>query len=157
MALKNSYRTRQSGHLTLGMILLLAGLIVIFKAPGLKSLGGVSPSFDIVVVIIAVGLILTCASFYSLTIQLDYDQLSFWFGIGLIRKSIRWDEILSVSLVKIPWFYLWGIKSIPGGWYYSVAPEKMGLELSLIGGRRILLGTSRPEELLARVEMEITL
>jgi hypothetical protein len=84
--------------------------------------------------------------FYGLTIELSTDKLSFWFGIGLIRKSYSFEEIQSATEVKSPWYYLWGIKSIPDGWLYAIGPGT-ALEIVLKSGKKFRLGTDEPQEL----------
>ena len=55
--------------------------------------------------------------FYSFTIEISKRKLKFWFGIGVVRKSVLLSEIESTQEVVNPWYYFWGIKSIPGGWF----------------------------------------
>jgi hypothetical protein len=89
---------------------------------------------------------LVLALFYALTIELTEGKLSFWFGIGIIRKSYSFEEIQAVTEVESPWYYLWGIKSIPDGWLYAIAPGT-ALEIVLKSGKKIRLGTNEPQEL----------
>ncbi|MBC8336057.1 MAG: hypothetical protein ISR59_00270 [Anaerolineales bacterium] len=55
------------------------------------------------------------ALFYSFTIEISEGELNFWFGISVIRKSYSLSEIHSAREVVNPWYYFWGVKSIPGG------------------------------------------
>lgn len=89
--------------------------------------------------------------FYSFTIEIAEEKLRFWFGIGLIQKTIALDEIQSTKEVKNPWYYFWGIKSIPGGWLYAIAPGT-AVEIKLRDGRINQLGTNQPERLNQAIE-----
>lgn len=82
--------------------------------------------------------------FYSLTIQVAEEKIKFWFGFGLFRKTYALNEIKSTRIVKNPWYYFWGVKSIPGGWLYSIAPGP-ALELVLKNGLIVHIGTDQPK------------
>ena len=88
--------------------------------------------------------LLGLALFYSFTIEISEGKLKFWFGIGAIQKSVPLSEIESSREVVNPWYYFWGIKSIPGGWFYAIAPGP-AVEILLKSGKIIHLGTDQPE------------
>ena len=142
------YRYTQIGILTILMILLAAAFTALMFASGLDSTEGGDASVLKVTALVVAGLfVLALASFYSFTIQIAAGKLNFWFGFGVARKSFPITEILSVEILKNPWYYLWGIKSIPGGWLYSIAPGGRVIELIFKDNRKIQLGTNRPEEI----------
>ena len=84
--------------------------------------------------------------FYSSTIEISEGKLKFWFGIGLVSKTFALNDIQSYKEVKFPWYYLWGVKSIPGGWLWAIAPGT-AVEINLNNGKKFLLGTNQPKEL----------
>ena len=84
--------------------------------------------------------------FYSFTVEISEEKLKFWFGIGVIRKTYALSEIQSTKEVENPWYYFWGVKSIPGGWFYAIAPGT-AVEIELKNGRVVQLGTNQPEKL----------
>ncbi len=88
--------------------------------------------------------LLGIALFYALTVEISGGKLKFWFGIGAIQKSVPLSEIESSREVVNPWYYFWGIKSIPGGWFYAIAPGP-AVEILLKSGKIIHLGTDQPE------------
>ena len=142
------YRYTQIGILTILMILLAAVFTALMFASGLNSTEGGDASVLKVTALVVAGLfVLVLASFYSFTIQIAAGKLNFWFGFGVARKSFPITEILSVEILKNPWYYLWGIKSIPGGWLYSIAPGGLVIELIFKDNRKIHLGTNRPAEI----------
>ena len=89
--------------------------------------------------------------FYSLTIEISAEQLKCWFGIGVVRKTIVLSEIQSTQVIKNPWYYFWGVKSIPGGWFYAIAPGT-AVEIELRDGRILQLGTNQPYKLNQAIE-----
>jgi hypothetical protein len=84
--------------------------------------------------------------FYSFTVQVAAGKIKFWFGIGLFRKTYSLSEIKSTRQVKDPWYYFWGVKSIPGGWLYAIAPGD-ALEIVLKNGLIVHVGTDQPKML----------
>ena len=90
--------------------------------------------------------LLGIALFYAFTVDISPRYLKFWFGVGWIRKSYILEEIQSSQAVVSPWYYFWGIKSIPGGWLYAIAPGR-AVEIVLRNGKKLRLGTNQPKEL----------
>ena len=146
--MKPSYRHTQIGAWTV-LILLFMGALV---APIALSALADGQTAIVLVIIVLYGLIL--AMFYALTIEISADKLSFWFGFGLIRNSYSLEEIQSVTEVKSPWYYLWGIKSIPDGWLYAIGPGT-ALEIVLKSGKKVRLGTDEPPELKQAIDEAI--
>ncbi len=91
-------------------------------------------------------LVLTLFIFGSLTIEVTSEKLKWYFGIGLVRKSIFLQEIQTVSIVKNPWYYGWGIRLTPHGWLYNVSGTR-GVEIELKSGKKFRLGSDEPEKL----------
>jgi len=134
------YRHTQFGALTI-IILLVVGLLI---APIIWSM---IDEGSLLVAIVTVALfLLTLALFYALTVQISDGKLKFYFGMGLISKTYSLNEIKSTKEVKDPWYYLWGIKSIPGGWLYAIAPGD-ALEIVFKNGKIVHLGTNQSKEL----------
>ena len=79
-------------------------------------------------------------------------RLSFWFGFGVARKSIRLEDIRSVEVVVNPWYYFWGIKSIPGGCLYSITPGGRAVEVVLENKKLIRLGTNIADEIKEKLD-----
>jgi hypothetical protein len=138
--MKQSYRHTQFGAWTM-LILLLVGAFIVPVVLSMLSNG--QQAVALVTVILYC---LVLALFYALTVEVSEGKLSFWFGIGIIRKSYSFEEIQAVTEVKSPWYYLWGIKSIPDGWLYAIAPGT-ALEIVLKSGKKIRIGTNEPQEL----------
>ncbi len=134
------YKHTQFGALTL-TILILAGILTAYIILPMLADGR-----------LAVALVTLClyllivALFYSFTVKISEGKLKFWFGIRVISKSYSLEEIQSTQEVENPWYYLWGIKSIPGGWLYAIGPGS-AVEIVFKNGKIIRLGTNQPNEL----------
>ena len=84
--------------------------------------------------------------FHSLTVQITDNQLRLWFGPGFIQKTYPLSEIVRAEAVKNRWYYGWGIKLIPRGWLFNVSGLD-AMEVTLESGKRVRIGTDRPQEL----------
>jgi hypothetical protein len=93
----------------------------------------------------AVILALVVLVFTVMTVTVKDREIVVSMGLELIRKKIPVANIISVSEVKIPWHSV-GFKKISGGWLYSVAVSK-GLDITLQGGRRVVIGSDDAEGL----------
>ncbi len=150
------HRYTQVGRLTILMMLLAAVFTAFMFDSGLKSNEGQDATILKVTGLLVAGFfVLALASFYSFTIQIADGNIKFWFGFGVARKSLPLEGILSVEIVKNPWYYLWGIKSIPGGWLYSIAPGGRAIELIFKDDKKIHLGTNNSEEIKQRLDQAI--
>lgn len=134
------YRHTQIGISTL-LVLLAAVALSVWIAWSLAADG--RAGIGVLVVGLALLLLL---SFYAATVEVTAGELRYRFGVGLIRRSYPLAEIKSAQAVTNPWYYLWGVKSIPGGWLYAVAPGS-AVEITLEDGKVIRLGTDRPQAL----------
>lgn len=139
------YKHTQFGTLTI-IILLVVGILL---SPIILSL--ITEGRGLLILSMVVLYLLTLTFFYAFTVEISERRVKWWFGIGAIRKSCLLKEVQSTKEVKNPWYYLWGIKSIPGGWLYAIAPGS-AVELVFKDGKVVRLGTNRPEELRKAIE-----
>ena len=138
--MRSSYRHTQYGVLNF-IILFLVAILIAVVAVAIIAEGRLAAA----VVMIAVYL-LGAAMFYNFTVEVSDDHLKCWFGIGLVRKSIPLMEVQSSRTVVDPWYYVWGIKSIPGGWLYAIAPGPM-VEIKLKDGKIFHIGSDQADKL----------
>lgn len=123
------------------VVFLMTGILIGVVALTIISEGRIlSAIFMICVYLFGLGL------FFSFTVEISEEKLKFWFGIGVIRKTYALSEIQSTKEVENPWYYFWGVKSVPGGWFYAIAPGT-AVEIELKNGRVVQLGTNQPEKL----------
>ena len=128
------------------LVFLITGILIAVVSVRLLAENRV-PAVILMMVIYLIGLVM----FYSLTVELSAEKLKFWFGIGVVRKTIALSEIQATKVVKNPWYYFWGVKGIPGGWFYAIAPGT-AVEIELSDGKIIQLGTNQPKKLNQAIE-----
>lgn len=138
--MKPIYRHTQYGILMFA-VFLIVGVLIMLVAQAIIAEGRLTAAFILIILTI-----FFIALFYASTIELSARYIKFWFGIGLIRKTIPLSDIQSTRQVVNPWYYFWGIKSIPGGWFYAIAPGP-ALEIILKNKKVIHIGTDQPAEL----------
>lgn len=84
--------------------------------------------------------------FSSLTVEIRSSSLVFWFGPGLLRKTVPLADIASVEAVRNPWYWGIGLRVTPRGMLYSVSGLS-AVEIARHDGGRFRLGTDEPERL----------
>lgn len=86
-------------------------------------------------------------NFFSMTIRIDEDQLSWYFGIGLFRFHVPLDQIRKTSTTRLNLIDGFGIRYRPGrGSVYNVSGFS-GIEIQKKDGGVIRLGTEDPVRL----------
>ena len=95
--------------------------------------------------------------FYKLKVEIYGREIRITYGIGLVRKTIRPEGIVSVSIVKLPWYVGAGIRMLPDGMLYSLQ-TRTAVRLDYRGdgaGKTVFIGTPEPEELKRALEHHI--
>ena len=115
----------------------LAGLAIGLTPPGLIA------RIAAVGVMGAVGY-----NFRSLTVEIDDNELRLKFGDGPIRKTIALADVTGVETTRTSPLSGWGVRFIGGGWLYNIYGLD-AVEVTLAGGKRVLIGTDEPEQLAA--------
>ncbi len=85
--------------------------------------------------------------FSSLTVEVDDQNLKWFFGPGFWRKSVARSDIVHASAIRTQWWHGWGIRYTPMGWLYNV----YGLDAVAVARqsrRPVLIGTDEPDALL---------
>jgi hypothetical protein len=143
------YKHTQFGVLTL-IIIFVTGVLIALVLLSMLAEG------RLVVAFVMIGIyLLGLALFYAFTIEVSEGLLKFWFGIGGIGKSYSLKEIQSNQEVENPWYYFWGVKSIPGGWLYAIAPGS-AVEIVFKNGKIVRLGTNQSKKLIQAIDDAIT-
>jgi hypothetical protein len=137
------YRHIQIGYVTIGA-LGVACLLTIYRM--FDRADGIA-WHQVVTLVILLACLLT---FSSMTIEIRDGILSWWFGFGLIRKSVPLVDLVQGSLVQIKWYHGWGIHLTSTGWLYNVSGFR-AVELRRSNGISFQLGSDEPEVLLAAV------
>jgi len=97
-------------------------------------------------IVILIGLIGT-ALFWGLTVEVNKDVVGLYFGLGIIRRNIRREDIAMVALVRNRWWWGFGIRWTPHGWMWNIAGLD-AVELTYHNGKMFRIGTDEPEALL---------
>jgi hypothetical protein len=85
-------------------------------------------------------------AFSSLTVEVSSDELVWFFGPGVWRKSIPRSEIESAVPVRNEWWWGWGIHLTPRGWLYNVSGLD-AVEVSLHDGKMLRIGSDQVGQL----------
>ncbi|CAK2701304.1 hypothetical protein [Vibrio crassostreae] len=126
-----------SKELNKGLLLIL-GLISVFIV--LTSDSGYGALFALSInALIAV-------LFFSITIELKSDILTWYFGFGFLRKTVKVSEIVDTSFYQTKWYQGIGIRMLSDGWLYN-ASIGSALKLSLSDGKQFYIGCKNTEGL----------
>ena len=108
---------------------------------------------DTKAVLLIIGLVMVL--FYKLDVRVSDQDVKFMFGIGLIRRSIPLDQIVSAEVVKNSIWSGWGIRVGPGFTLYNVSGFD-AVELTLKGKKqKVRIGTSVPEKLSRYINQKV--
>jgi hypothetical protein len=88
----------------------------------------------------------TALLFLTLTVAVDAENVTVWFGPGFFKKALPAIDVESCRMVK-HCFWPWGFWGWPGkAWFFSVAGTH-SVEIKMRDGVRYMIGTNRPEDL----------
>ena len=77
--------------------------------------------------------------FFSMTIELKGDTLTWYFGFGFWRKVVKVSDIVDTSFYQTKWYQGIGIRMLSDGWLYN-ASTGSAIKLILSGGKHIYIG-----------------
>lgn len=138
-AFYGSYRHTQPGGLTLRLLLGLAALFLVLGIFVHKA------------ILLSVPILLVFAWFFrSLTVEIDERELRWYFGSGLIHKSVALEEIVSSKPVRTNLMEGWGIHMSRYGRLYNVSGFD-AVAVTLRSGKRFAIGTDEPQVLAMRL------
>ncbi|MFP6598015.1 MAG: hypothetical protein VCC01_11215 [Candidatus Hydrogenedentota bacterium] len=151
----NLYEHRQPAIFIIRLFLGIAITILLLATVNVMNMDGstieaISPlSFFLIPPSI---LLIVGTLFRSLTVCVGKEDISLAFGLGIIRKRFRIEDIESSRVVRNRWYYGLGIRKIQNGWLYNVSGLD-AVELQMKDGRRFRIGTDEPDELLEAIEV----
>src|SRR6185295_14455678 len=132
------YKHTQTGWIT--VIICLAVMVAFYLLPTPPEARRIAQP------IICFILLFVAALMAALTVEVDDDSVRVKFGVGLIHKSFRLDEIAACRPVRNKWWWGWGIRLIPNGWLYNVSGLD-AVELEMHNGKKFRIGTDEPRRL----------
>lgn len=144
--MRTSYQHKQFGGISL-----LASVIGILVVLLLVSQLGPQP---LLLILLAL-MVFVAVSCSSLTVIVTQSSLVFWFGPGVLRKTIALREVESVEPVRNPWYYGIGLRVTPRGMLYNVSGLS-AVEITKRDGTRLRVGTDEPERLAAALRQALS-
>ncbi len=142
-----SYKHTQIGYL----MLVVTFTVLVFFAWVYMTASAEPPSVDsgpnFAVTAIMAFILFIFASFSTLAVTLDKNDLHIKFGYGIFRKKFPLGEIASAKIVKNHWYYGWGIRLWlwPKMWIYTVSGFD-AVEIIMRNGSIYRIGTDVPSE-----------
>lgn len=139
------YKNTQIGYVTGGIATLAAVLVYYsFRADNVEGLGWFGTSM----VVLCAGAALL---FSSLTVEVDDEEVRFYFGPGFWTRHIPLRDITRVEEVRNSPLAGWGIRYTVHGWLYNVSGLH-AVELDVEGQGSIRVGTDEPQRLKAAID-----
>ncbi len=107
--------------------------------------------FGALAAIIALSVLPVTFSFMTLTVVVDETHIALRFGYGIVRKRFALADVTGCAPVRTTYLDGIGIRMMNRGWLYNVTTGS-AIELTLVGGKRVWIGTDQPDQLLAAIE-----
>jgi hypothetical protein len=130
----------------LGIVILATCVAVAVVGTAITSRTHPTASIPMLVVLAAIAII-----FHSLTVEIDGNELRWYFGPGLWTYRLALDDIQSVTTVHNQWWNGLGIRKAPNFTLYNVSGLD-AVELILKTGNIRRIGTDDPQGLLAALQ-----
>ena len=135
------YESKQTAWWTFAIAIVL-GVIGLGLAIGYGLAGG----FDALIGVFLLLLALFVSNFGTLTVHVTNSEVRWFFGRGLIGKSIPLERIRDVEVHRSPWYWGWGIRWTPRGWLWR-SNGLVAVWLQLSNGKQIGVGSDDPQSL----------
>ena len=143
----STYRSLQQGTLIRYIVAAATAVVCI----AILLTGPVTEWWFYPLLLFAVGAgVLLAWQFSSLSVEVDDDEVRWWFGRGIWPKSVQRADIASAMPVRNKWWWGWGIRYYGKGWLYNVSGLD-AVEIVLRSGKHIRIGTSDPQGLAAAI------
>jgi hypothetical protein len=112
-----------------------------------------TPGADAAILLLMLGAAVSSLLLWSLTIEINASHFRFWFGPGLIKKTIPIVKIKACEPVDgiLAWGIHWAGKR---GWLYNVSGRR-AVALTLTDGGHLMVGTDEPERVCEAVSLAI--
>lgn len=134
------WRRTQVGRFTLALDVVL---LVLLGVPAIAT-GSLALWLGVAVVVL-LGVV-----FSTLTVEVTDRAVRLWFGPGILRRTVPLTELAGAEIASAPWWHGIGLRFTPSGIMYNVAVGRT-VDLVFRSGKRVRVGTDRPEELLHAV------
>jgi hypothetical protein len=138
------YRHTQRSALALFVLCLGAVIPIGFLVT--RMLAPMDAGLRLTLLAASLAMLVSAFVFSSLTISIRDGQLSWWFGPGVVKKTVPLSTIISAEPTTTSFINGWGIHLTGRGWLYNVSGRDAVL-VTQRDGNRFLLGTDEPENL----------
>ena len=132
------YHHKQTGWVMLigfGLTFLTLLILSIFLATHVSALSALITFFS------AAAIVVLLALFSSMTVEINDDKLSWYFGPRFWKKTVSLAEIEDATPIQTKWYWGYGIKFFgPDRWLYNVSGLE-AVEIKLKSGGWIRIGT----------------
>ena len=125
------------------IILLVISAFIIFS----PELAGLK------IIILSINLLVTLL-FFSLTIVINEQKLRWYFGFGIISKSVELSQIADTSTYQTKWYQGIGIRMLSDGWLYNASVGK-AVKITLTDGKNIYLGCKDADALQKALKVKV--
>ncbi|MGH7328650.1 MAG: hypothetical protein ACREJX_09905 [Polyangiaceae bacterium] len=141
------YEHRQIGWVTIVVIVGVIAALSVALAISERN-GEQQRAFNVVIIVVAV----IGAIFSSLTIRITDRSMAWWFGVPMIGRQIRLDEVESIGPTRTNIMEGWGIHlTWWHGWVWNVSGFN-AVQIKLRSGMRFAVGTPEPQAVVEAVE-----
>jgi hypothetical protein len=138
------YRRTQRSRWVVAVFTAAAVIPVALLATG--SYGPVETGARLTIGAASLALLLSALAFSSLTVVIRDGHLAWWFGPGVVRKTVPLSTIAAVEPTTTALIDGWGIHATARGWLYNVAGRGAVL-VTQADGKRFLIGSDEPDRL----------
>lgn len=138
-----NYERRQYGK----AFLVMAFVILVLVTGVLAAMGDMLPAMSVSAMLV---ILMACFSWLTVSVQREGIKLSF--GIGLVRRTIPYERIVSTTIVRNKWWYGWGIRLSPHGWMWNLSGLD-AVELLYEDGKAFRIGTDDPKGLKRAIDV----
>jgi len=140
------YKKTQTSYLLLVISAVIIGAQFFMFFTESEFFGEVSLSSFLFISII---LVLTLLLFSRLTIAIDNDRISGFFGFGIFKQKMQLSDIdkKTIEVINAPLYYGVGLRFTPKGTLYNTKPGKAIRLKSKDGSKTFFVGTDDAEEI----------
>lgn len=151
-----SYKHTQIGYLMIAITLAVLALFAWAQITARAEPLSVNSGTNLLVTAVMILILLTLASFATLTVSIDEKYLKIKFGYGIFKKKFPLNEIISATSVKNHWYNGWGIRFWlwPKMWIYNVSGFDV-VEIIMRNGRIYRIGTDDSNGLESAIKQTI--
>ena len=124
-----------------------AGIVVLVAAVLLAR--AASPAWP-GIMIAGLVMVVVASLFSRMTVTVAAGSVSLEMARGLVRRSWRMTDLQVAKVVHTNWYNGWGVHGWGHNWLYNVSGYG-AVEMDLIDGARVYIGSDEPERLLQAI------